>query len=51
LGTDHNGWDEISIEAKVALEKEYLDKKSIWFNMVIVVKTFTLVLFSKRLAH
>ena len=46
-----NGRDEISIEAKVALEKEYLVRKSIWFDLVIVVKTFTSVLFSKGVAH
>lgn len=46
-----NGRDEISIEAKVALEKEYLERKSIWFDLVIVVKTFTSVLFSKGVAH
>jgi len=46
-----NGRDEISIEAKVALEKEYLEMKSIWFDMEIVVKTFTSVLGSKGVAH
>ena len=46
-----NGRDEISIEAKVALEKEYLKRKSVWFDLVIVVKTFTNVLFSKGVAH
>jgi O-antigen biosynthesis protein WbqP len=46
-----NGRDEISIEAKVALEKEYLERKSIWFDLVIVVKTITSVLFSKGVAH
>ena len=46
-----NGRDEISIEAKVALEKEYLLRKSIWFDIVILVKTFTSVLFSKGVAH
>ncbi len=46
-----NGRDEISIEAKVALEKEYLERKSVWFDMVIVVKTFTIVLGSKGVAH
>ncbi len=46
-----NGRDEISIEAKVALEKEYLKRKSIWFDLAIVVKTFTSVLFSKGVAH
>ena len=46
-----NGRDEISIEAKVTLEKEYLERKSVWFDLVIVVKTFTSVLFSKGVAH
>jgi O-antigen biosynthesis protein WbqP len=46
-----NGRDEISIESKVALEKEYLERKSVWFDLVIVVKTFTSVLFSKGVAH
>lgn len=46
-----NGRDEISIEAKVALEKEYLERKSVWFDLVIVVKTFTSVLFSKGVTH
>ena len=46
-----NGRDEISIEAKAALEKEYLERKSVWFDLVIVVKTFTSVLFSKGVAH
>jgi O-antigen biosynthesis protein WbqP len=46
-----NGRDEISLEEKVGLEKEYLEKKSFWFDMVIVVKTFTSVLGSKGVAH
>ena len=46
-----NGRDEISIEAKVALEKQYLERKSVWFDLVIVVRTFTSVLFSKGVAH
>ncbi len=46
-----NGRDEISIEAKVALEKEYLERKSFWFDLVIVVKTFTSVLFSQGVTH
>lgn len=46
-----NGRDEISIEAKVALEKEYLERKSVWFDLLIVVRTFTNVLFSKGVAH
>ncbi len=46
-----NGRDEISIEAKVALEKEYLERKSVWFDLVIVVRTFTSVLGSKGVTH
>jgi O-antigen biosynthesis protein WbqP len=46
-----NGRDDISIEVKVALEKEYLERKSVWFDLVIVVKTITSVLFSKGVAH
>ncbi len=46
-----NGRDEISIEAKVALEKEYLEMKSIWFDFMIVIKTFTSVLGSEGVSH
>jgi O-antigen biosynthesis protein WbqP len=46
-----NGRDEISIEAKVALEREYLERKSVLFDLVILVKTVTSVLFSKGVAH
>ena len=46
-----NGRDEISIEAKVTLEKEYLERRSVWFDVVIVMKTFTSVLRSKGVAH
>jgi O-antigen biosynthesis protein WbqP len=46
-----NGRDEISIEEKVALEREYLERKSFWFDVVIVVKTFKSVLGSKGVSH
>lgn len=46
-----NGRDEISIEAKVALEKEYLERKSVWFDLVIVVKTFTSILGGNGVSH
>ncbi len=46
-----NGRDEISIEEKVALEKEYLDKKSVWFDLVIVVRTFTSVVGGNGVSH
>jgi O-antigen biosynthesis protein WbqP len=46
-----NGRDEISIEEKVALEKEYLERKSFLFDLYIIFKTFTNVLFSKGVTH
>jgi O-antigen biosynthesis protein WbqP len=46
-----NGRDEISIEAKVTLEKEYLFRKSFQFDCYIIFKTFTNVLFSKGVSH
>ena len=46
-----NGRDEISIEMKVALEKEYLDKRSILFDLIILIKTFVSVLRSKGVTH
>lgn len=46
-----NGRDEISIEEKVGLEKEYLEKKSIFFDVVIVLRTFTSVIKLKGVAH
>ena len=46
-----NGRDEISIEAKVKLEQEYLQRKSFLFDLTIIIKTFTNVLFSKGVSH
>jgi len=46
-----NGRDEISIKDKVALEKEYLEKKSLLFDVLIVLRTFMSVLRSKGVAH
>jgi O-antigen biosynthesis protein WbqP len=46
-----NGRDEISIEEKVELEREYLERKGFWFDLVIFVRTFTSVLGSKGVAH
>jgi O-antigen biosynthesis protein WbqP len=46
-----NGRDEISIQEKVALEKEYLLRKSFLLDVTIVVKTFTIVLFSKGVVY
>ena len=46
-----NGRDEISITQKVQLEQEYMNKKSILFDIEILIKTFTNVLFSKGVSH
>ena len=46
-----NGRDEITIEKKVQLEQEYLQKKSFLFDIEILIKTFTNVLFSKDVSH
>ena len=46
-----NGRDEISIAEKVKLEQEYLSKKSLLFDLEILIKTFTNVLFSKGVSH
>lgn len=46
-----NGRDKISIAEKVALEQEYLNKKSFLFDLKIIIKTFTNVLFSKGVSH
>ena len=46
-----NGRDDISIEKKVQLEQEYLYKRSTLFDIQIIIKTFTNVLFSKGVSH
>jgi O-antigen biosynthesis protein WbqP len=46
-----NGRDDISIETKVQLEQEYLHKRSTLFDIEIIIKTFTSVLFSKGVSH
>ena len=46
-----NGRDEISIEKKVELEQEYMYKRSTLFDLEIIIKTFTNVLFSKGVSH
>jgi len=46
-----NGRDDISIEKKVELEEEYLNKKSFLFDIEIIIKTFTNVLFRKGVSH
>ena len=46
-----NGRDDISIEKKVQLEQEYMYKRSTFFDIEIIIKTFTNVLFSKGVSH
>lgn len=46
-----NGRDDISIEKKVMLEQEYMYKRSTLFDIEIIIKTFTNVLFSKGISH
>ena len=46
-----NGRDKITVAQKVQLEQEYLYKKSFLFDMEILIKTITNVLFSKGVSH
>ena len=46
-----NGRDEITIPDKVKLEQEYMYKKSFLFDIEIIIKTFTNILFSKGVSH
>lgn len=46
-----NGRDEISIEEKVAFEKEYLERKSFSLDIKILVSTFTSVIKSDGVKH
>ncbi len=46
-----NGRDEISLEEKVKLEKDYLERRNFWFDLFIVLKTLTSVLGSKGVVH
>lgn len=46
-----NGRDEIALKEKVALEKEYKDRKSFWFDLKILMLTFAKVLKSQGVKH
>ena len=46
-----NGRDEISLEQKVALEKDYKERKSPIFDMEILLRTFFAAFFSKDIKH
>ena len=46
-----NGRDEISIEEKVAFDREYLARKSLWFDLKIILLTVASVLSSRGVNH
>jgi len=46
-----NGRDEISLQEKVRLEREYLERQSLILDFQIVIKTFTNVFSGKNVAH
>jgi len=46
-----NGRDELSLEDKVQFEKEYLQRKSLSFDLRIILLTFTSVLAVKGVKH
>lgn len=46
-----NGRDKLSLVQKVALEKEYLDKKNLFFDINIFFRTFIFVLKNKDVKH
>ena len=46
-----NGRDELSIPEKVNLEKEYLRRKSLWLDIIILWKTFLKVLRRDSVSH
>tara|TARA_B100000959_G_scaffold156782_1_gene164433 strand:- start:33 stop:593 length:561 start_codon:yes stop_codon:yes gene_type:complete len=46
-----NGRDELSIPEKVALEVEYMNKKSFWFDLKILWLTFLKVINTKDVSH
>lgn len=46
-----NGRDELTIAEKVALDREYLERRSLWFDLRIVVLTVVNVAASKGVRH
>ena len=46
-----NGRDELSIEEKVKYDKEYLDKKTLWFDIKIIFLTAYKVILRKDISH
>lgn len=46
-----NGRDLMTITQKIAYEKEYITKKSFFFDIIIILKTIPKVLFKKDIVH
>ena len=46
-----NGRDELPIPQKVALDSEYLYRKSFWFDLKIILLTFLKVLLKEGISH
>jgi O-antigen biosynthesis protein WbqP len=46
-----NGRDDVSIDRKVQLEKEYLKNRSTLLDIEIIIRTFTNILFSRGVSH
>ncbi|HUX79488.1 MAG TPA: sugar transferase [Alphaproteobacteria bacterium] len=46
-----NGRDFVTIERRVALEKEYIEKRSFCFDIYVFLKTIPKVLFKKDIVH
>ena len=46
-----NGRDELSIEQKVAFDREYLARKSLWFDLKIILMTVSSVISSRGVKH
>jgi O-antigen biosynthesis protein WbqP len=46
-----NGRDSVTIEKRIALEKEYIEKYSFFFDIYVFLKTIPKVLFKKDILH
>ena len=46
-----NGRDDITINEKIELEKEYLKKRSYFFDLVILIRTFLSIFSGKGIVH
>ena len=46
-----NGRDEVSLSLKVNLDREYLQKRSMFFDLKILLKTFIIIFHGKGVSH